>query len=196
MKQGNNISAIWAAGAALLLLFMAIACGPDAAVDGTALPPSATASPGQETTRGDASPTVAPAGTPTGELGTGGREIRLTPALPPAVERLPLSEPSPVTGEVRQDLLDAILEDAKARTGIEAGDLELVRAEAVIWNDGSLGCPQPDVTYTQAPVDGYWVVLQVTGEELDYRAAQTGFFFLCEQSLRSPSDAAPPTPEE
>jgi hypothetical protein len=107
-----------------------------------------------------------------------------------------VSEPSLVTGEVPADLLEAILEDAEARTGIEAAKMDLLRAEAVTWNDGSLGCPQPDVMYTQAPVDGYWVVLQAKGKELDYRAAQSGYFSPCEQALPSLGGAAAPTPEQ
>jgi hypothetical protein len=34
--------------------------------------------------------------------------------------------------------------------------------------------------YTQALVDGYWVVLAVGEQEYDYRASDTGYFFLCE----------------
>jgi hypothetical protein len=84
----------------------------------------------------------------------------------------------------------AILDDVKARSDIERDVITVVRAEAVIWNDGSLGCPQPGMTYTQAPVAGYWVELSYDGELFDYRANESGFFFLCEQSL--PSGAGTP----
>ncbi len=37
----------------------------------------------------------------------------------------------------------------------------------------------------QAPVQGYWVVLEVGGESYDYRAADTGYFALCEGGIAS-----------
>lgn len=126
------------------------------------------------------------------------REIRLTLPLRASPERVTVSTPDPVVGEVPEELLAAILEDAETRAAAEDEDLAVVRAEAVTWNDGSLGCPQPGVMYTQALVDGYWVVLEVGGEEFDYRAAASGFFTLCERGLPLPattpgSDAGRPS---
>ncbi|PLS77189.1 MAG: hypothetical protein CYG59_25060 [Chloroflexi bacterium] len=36
-----------------------------------------------------------------------------------------------------------------------AADLTLVQKEATEWSDGSLGCPRPDMMYTQVIVPGY-----------------------------------------
>jgi hypothetical protein len=85
-----------------------------------------------------------------------------------------------VVGEVPADILDAILAAAADRTGIAAAEIEVIRAEQVTWPDGSLGCPQPDQMYTQALVDGYQVVVDAGGEELDYRVGSGGSFRLCE----------------
>jgi hypothetical protein len=180
-----------AATAAFVVLILA-ACAPQL----EAPPPTPEPGAVQATDTAPAELTVAPTATPTQEPDAGGRGIRLTPTLLPSLERVPVSEPSPVTGEVPTELLEAILEDAEARTGIEAAEMDLLRAEAVAWNDGSLGCPQPDVMYTQAPVDGYWVVLKAEGKELDYRAAQSGHFSLCEHPVPFPGGAAAPTPEQ
>ena len=109
--------------------------------------------------------------------------MTLAPAGPEVPEQVPTVEPGPVTGEVPQDLLDAILDDAEARSGIKPDGITIVRAEAVIWNDGSLGCPEPGVVYTQALVSGYWVVLEADGDEYDYRANDRRIFFLCQQRL-------------
>jgi hypothetical protein len=95
-----------------------------------------------------------------------------------------ISTPDPVVGEVPEELLRAILEDAETRAGGE--DLAVLRAEAVTWNDGSLGCPEPGMMYTQATVNGYWVVIKSGSQEFDYRAAASGFFTLCEQGLPRP----------
>lgn len=104
--------------------------------------------------------------------------------LPP--ESVPIPEPLPgITGEVPSDLLDAILADARSRLSTEAV-ITVIRGEFVTWPDGSLGCPEPGMSYTQALVDGYWVVLDAGGETLDYRASAKGSFKLCESSLAVP----------
>lgn len=107
----------------------------------------------------------------------------LRPDLPKLPEKIPTQETSLVTGEVPQDLLEAIMDDVQARFDIAPDELVIAKAEAVIWNDGSLGCPQPGQFYTQALVEGYWVVLSHEGQEFDYRATEGGLFLLCEQRL-------------
>ena len=62
----------------------------------------------------------------------------------------------------------AILADLEHQTG-GPSDPEVVSAEAVTWNDGSLGCPEAGQAYTQALVEGYQVILEVDGERYDYR---------------------------
>ena len=94
--------------------------------------------------------------------------------------RVPTNEPAAVTGEVPVELLDAIRTDLGKRLGIETTDLEPVRAEAVNWNDGSLGCPRPDQVYTQSITPGYHVVFEFAGTAYDYRAKRNGLFMLCE----------------
>ena len=42
--------------------------------------------------------------------------------------------------------------------------LVIVRAEPVVWNDGSLGCPEPGMMYTQALLNGYWVIIDARGK--------------------------------
>ncbi len=87
------------------------------------------------------------------------------------------------TGQVPEAILSAILADAAERTGAEAEEITVSRGEAVTWNDGSLGCPEPDTSYTQALVDGYHVVLDVAGETLDYRVGSGSDFRPCESPI-------------
>jgi hypothetical protein len=84
------------------------------------------------------------------------------------------------SGEVPQEMFDAVVEDALARTGAERASVSVQKSEQVQWSDGSLGCPAPDVMYTQAIVDGYQVILDVGGTTYDYRLSDTGYFVLCE----------------
>ena len=50
----------------------------------------------------------------------------------------------------------------------------ILRAEPVIWNDGSLGCPEPGMMYTQALIMGYWVVIDAAGQNYDFRVGSRG----------------------
>jgi hypothetical protein len=82
---------------------------------------------------------------------------------------------------VPDGLLKQIFEDLSERLGVEIEKIEVVKAEAVEWSDGSLGCPQPGQFYTQALVNGYWLILEVGAATYDYRASERGSFILCEQ---------------
>lgn len=95
------------------------------------------------------------------------------------IERVDPQEQPALAGEVPDDLLMKIHADLKTRTGGSQSDFELVRTEAVRWNDGGLGCAEPRMTYQQVPVDGYWVVIAYQGKKYDYRASDRGFFKLC-----------------
>ena len=104
------------------------------------------------------------------------RPVRSAPSLP----SIPPSD-APVIGEVPGEILLRLLADAAERTGVDVDDIEVVQAEAVTWSDGSLGCPEPGMFYTQALVDGYHVIVDAGGEELDFRVTGNGGFVLCEQ---------------
>jgi hypothetical protein len=111
------------------------------------------------------------------------RELRPIIRTPEWVP-FPPSEPGPaVSGETPDSLLDDILSDLSKRTGVDRQEIEILRNKPVIWSDGSLGCPEPGVFYTQALVPGYWVVLQIREKEFDYRASERGFFVFCESGF-------------
>jgi len=120
------------------------------------------------------------------------RTARPTEALPSGVEWVPTT-PAPVTGEVPDEILEPILDDLVRRVNVDRTEVQVIRAEAVVWNDGSLGCPQSGVFYTQAIVNGYWVVGEVNGQKYDYRVTSSGHFMLCDQGF--PLLTPPGTPE-
>jgi hypothetical protein len=108
--------------------------------------------------------------------------------LPPG--RGPTPVPStvdpPVTGEVPEALLAQVLAAASTLTGVLATEIVVLRDQAVTWPDGSLGCPEPGVMYTQALVPGYWVALDADGEMLDYRLGEGGAFVRCDDATDPP----------
>ena len=79
--------------------------------------------------------------------------------------------------------------DAAERTGVAAGDIEVVESALVTWPDGAIGCPEPGVVYTQALVDGYRIVLDADGTQLTYHGAMGADPFLCQ----SPADPVQPS---
>lgn len=118
----------------------------------------------------DASPVVTADTTDT--TGPSTRPDRTANPLPEQVEPVD-------TSAIPAGLMVGMLTDASTRSGISASDIYAVRAEPTLWNDGSLGCPEPDMSYTQAQVDGYRVVFQAGDTLLDYRASESGFFVFC-----------------
>ena len=107
-------------------------------------------------------------------------EPRPAQTPPPGLERVEITPLEPAVGEVPAEIMDAIIADLVERSGTEAREITVTRAEAVVWNDGALGCPKPGEFYIQMMINGYWVVLEVEGIEYDYRVSDKGSFKLCE----------------
>lgn len=94
----------------------------------------------------------------------------------------PPAEPPAYSQDMNPSLhsvVQTVMADAARRTGIAPSTLKVVSADAVTWPDGSLGCPQPGMMYTQALVPGYRVRLQAGEQVLDYHASARGSFVLC-----------------
>jgi hypothetical protein len=88
--------------------------------------------------------------------------------------------------EVPHAILDRVLSEAAKLANVSPAQLVVVRAQAVVWNDGSLGCPEPGMEYAQALVNGYWVVIKAAGKTYDFRAGRDGNFRLCPESSGRP----------
>jgi hypothetical protein len=93
-----------------------------------------------------------------------------------------------VKGEVPQAILEAILKEVAALARVGPDQVAIARAESVVWSDGSLGCPEPGMMYTQALVNGYWVVIDAAGQKYDFRVDSRGNFRLC-----PPGQGQPPS---
>lgn len=85
-------------------------------------------------------------------------------------------------------MLDGVIALAEEQTGVDRSEIAVVLAEAVTWSDGSIGCPEDGMMYTQALVPGYRVVLEVGGEELAFHAPENGDFSPCAEPVE-PVDA-------
>src|SRR5437588_12532072 len=90
--------------------------------------------------------------------------------------------------EVPQPILESITKEVAAVAKVGREQLVIVRAESVVWNDGSLGCPEPGMMYTQALGNGYWLVIDAAGQTYDFRVDRSGRFRLC-----PPGQGQPPS---
>jgi hypothetical protein len=88
----------------------------------------------------------------------------------------------PRVQEAVADLLDG---------GVDRDAITLVVAEPVVWPDGSIGCPEPGMMYTQALVEGYRIVLEVDGEEVVYHGAGNEPPFRCDTPAEPVSGGDP-----
>jgi hypothetical protein len=71
-------------------------------------------------------------------------------------------------------LVQAALQDAATRSQLALSALQVLSAERVTWSDGSLGCPRPGMSYTQALVPGYRIRIAANGQTLNYHAGPRG----------------------
>jgi hypothetical protein len=86
-----------------------------------------------------------------------------------------------VSGDVSlpASITDPIVADAATQLGVDPSAVTVVDAHAETWPDSSLGCPEPGMMYTQSLVDGYQVIVEANGTQLDYRGSADQFF-VCE----------------
>jgi hypothetical protein len=152
------------AGLAGLAVVVALAaCGGDDTGSGAT---SGTVPIVSDTTPGSSvPPSSAPPSTP---------PLSVTP-LPPASS--PGSFPGTPTDTSSPLVTDAVA-DLASQLDISPGDVTVVAAREVTWPDGSLGCPEPGMMYTQALVDGTLVVLEADGQRYEYHGGTP--LVLCE----------------
>ncbi|HSJ83284.1 MAG TPA: hypothetical protein VLA91_05635 [Acidimicrobiia bacterium] len=89
------------------------------------------------------------------------------------VTTMPTTEPGqlPIVAPARADLAE--------RLRVPPEEIEVVTAEQVTWPDGSLGCPEPGMSYTQALVEGSKVILGHDDRVYVYHAGADDQPFLC-----------------
>ncbi len=114
------------------------------------------------------------------------------PTLAPDVSRPPVITVPPTMsfpidiGQVQPEIVQQAIAEAAAVAGVAADQVSLTRADRVTWSDGSLGCPEPGMMYTQALVDGFWVVITAAGETYDIHASDSGHFVVCPPARSKP----------
>ena len=91
---------------------------------------------------------------------------RIPDALPDAAAQ---PQGTPVaTADVPKSVRRAVVADAAKRFNVAESEVVLASAEQVTWGDGSLGCPEPGIVYTQNLVPGYLIAAKTQAGELVY----------------------------
>ena len=73
----------------------------------------------------------------------------------------------------------AAISDLTTRESVRAGDVLIAAWTPVTWADSSLGCPEPDMSYTQAEVPGELLILRIDAGLYQYHAEGGGAFRYC-----------------
>ena len=84
-------------------------------------------------------------------------------------------------------IVEAARKDLARRLSVEAERIEVVEARSKVWRDGSLGCPEPGMMYTQALQDGALVRLRYGSKVYAYHSGRNREPFLCEPKRKKPA---------
>ena len=107
--------------------------------------------------------------------------LSASPLTPTGPQTLP--PPPPPGGDpaatVPADLMEKVRADAAGRAGVAPSAVQVVSAQVQSWNDGSLGCPEPGMSYIQVMTEGYQIIVSAGGQTLDYRTSDRGAFKVC-----------------
>lgn len=88
--------------------------------------------------------------------------------------------PAPVPGAESADVRAAV-SDLASTLGVGQAEVEVVAVEEVTWRDGSRGCAQRGVMYTQALIDGSRITLRVGDTTYEYHSGGSQPPALCER---------------
>ncbi len=83
--------------------------------------------------------------------------------------------------------------DLADRLGVDESEITVVSVEEVTWSDGSLGCPEPGMMYTQALENGSLIVLEADGIEYEYHSGVGQDPFYCATPIAPVGDASADT---
>ncbi len=122
----------------------------------------------------------------------------IPPPAPPTEQPLPSTSPAPFpVATPPADVSDAAawaVEALQAALDVPAAEIWPIEIVPVLWSDTSLGCPQPDVAYTQVIVPGYRVTLMVGDETYQVHTDLEGNAIVCFAPDRAAGSGTAPDP--
>ncbi len=94
--------------------------------------------------------------------------------------------PTPVQGG--GELLNRMSQDLQKRLGAPTSAFKVLSVQSVVWDDSSLGCPQPERSYLPAQTPGLRVVFGYQGKTYQYHGSERGNFVYCDRPAVSGLD--------
>jgi len=85
-------------------------------------------------------------------------------------------------------MLNLMVKDLSQRLGTAPSSIQVLAVQSVVWDDSSLGCPQPGNSYLQAQTPGVRVVFSYQNKTYQYHGAESGNFLYCEHPAVSGLD--------
>jgi hypothetical protein len=89
---------------------------------------------------------------------------------PPVAEETTVEPTNSPSGTPAPGAVVRAVDDLAASLGVDAGEVEVVSVEEVTWRDGSRGCAEPGMAYTQALIDGSRITLRAGGRTYEYHS--------------------------
>jgi hypothetical protein len=176
----------------LLLLIGCTAVTTPEALEETAVPPQ-TSIP-EELPVNDETPETDPTPTNDDKQVSEPVTVDLGSITPETIGGTPIVQPAPGNPGLKEPVVQAMT-DLSQRLNVGMDDIELVSLLEVTWPDGSLGCPQPGMAYTQALVPGQQMIFRVAGEAYYYHSGRGSEFVYCSDP-QPPVEGLPINPSE
>ena len=88
---------------------------------------------------------------------------------------VPAAAGTPTLSGATAPLVMAIAADL----GVPPESVQVITIESRDWPDTSLGCPQPDMLYAQVITPGYLILVEVSGEQIEYHTDERGTVVRC-----------------
>jgi hypothetical protein len=98
----------------------------------------------------------------------------------PCADSPPSTPPASGGGAIGSAEEEAAIADLAERQGVDPATITVISDEDVTWRSGAIGCPDPDMMYTQALVPGTRIILELDGSRYKYHSGGPRSIFLCE----------------
>jgi hypothetical protein len=83
-------------------------------------------------------------------------------------------------------IVERVVAAAAARLHVDGSLVQVVRWQHVEWPNRSLGCPQPGAVYLQMITPGWLVVVESSGQTLEYHTDEAGRLVVCDGRIPRP----------
>ena len=78
--------------------------------------------------------------------------------------------PNTLPGMPVRDLMQEAREDLAKQLGVTPSEISITEVQTVTWPNSALGCPVPEIVYTESETRGYKITLDHQGQTFHYHA--------------------------